>query len=151
MSSVSDGPALPGSPSSELQARAAALLVPALFLSAAVIGPALGDYALELGFRLALLLVLAEAWNLLAGYGGMVSLGTASFFGVGAYVFTGLLNHSSVPAGADQSRSAPRDQASATTSVSVNRSSTLNTVCNVPNPPNRRVCFGRVTRLARVC
>jgi branched-chain amino acid transport system permease protein len=99
MSSVSDGPVLAGSPSSELQTRAAALLVPALFLSVAVIGPALGDYALELGFRLALLLVLAEAWNLLAGYGGMVSLGTASFFGVGAYVFTGLLNHSGVSAG----------------------------------------------------
>lgn len=51
-----------------------------------------GDYALELGFRLLVLMTLAEAWNLLAGYGGLVSLGTASFVGLGAYVLVGLMN-----------------------------------------------------------
>lgn len=50
------------------------------------------DYALEIGFRLLLILILAEAWNLLAGYGGLVSLGTASFIGIGAYVLTGGMN-----------------------------------------------------------
>jgi branched-chain amino acid transport system permease protein len=52
----------------------------------------LTDYGFEIGFRLLLLLTLAEAWNLLAGYGGMVSLGTASFVGLGGYVLTGLMN-----------------------------------------------------------
>jgi branched-chain amino acid transport system permease protein len=51
-----------------------------------------GDYALELGFRLLVLMTLAEAWNLLAGYGGLVSLGTASFVGLGAYVLVGAMN-----------------------------------------------------------
>jgi len=57
----------------------------------------MSDYALELGFRLLLLISLAEAWNLLAGYGGLVSLGTASFFGVGAYALVGLANQLGVP------------------------------------------------------
>ncbi len=46
---------------------------------------------------LLLLVVLAEAWNLMAGYGGLVSLGTASFFGVGAYLLTGLVNRADAP------------------------------------------------------
>ncbi|MDE2372189.1 MAG: branched-chain amino acid ABC transporter permease, partial [Burkholderiales bacterium] len=40
---------------------------------------------------------LAEAWNLQAGYGGLVSLGTASFFGTGAYVLTALVNQTGAP------------------------------------------------------
>jgi branched-chain amino acid transport system permease protein len=51
-----------------------------------------GDYVLELAFRLLVLMTLAEAWNLLAGYGGLVSLGTASFVGLGAYVLVGAMN-----------------------------------------------------------
>lgn len=52
-----------------------------------------GDYGTEIGFRLLLYFTLGEAWNLLAGYGGLVSLGSASFMGTGAYVLVGLLNH----------------------------------------------------------
>ncbi len=55
------------------------------------------DYGLEIGFRLLLILILAEAWNLLAGYGGLVSLGTASFVGIGAYVLTGGVNEVGLP------------------------------------------------------
>jgi branched-chain amino acid transport system permease protein len=32
--------------------------------------------------------VLSEAWNIMAGYAGMVSIGQAAFFGIGAYVST---------------------------------------------------------------
>ena len=53
----------------------------------------LSTYLVEIGFKLMLYIVLAEAWNLLAGYGGLVSLGTSSFFGLGAYVSVGLLNY----------------------------------------------------------
>lgn len=37
--------------------------------------------------------VLAQAWNILGGYGGYLNFGTAAFFGVGAYVVS-ILNHS---------------------------------------------------------
>jgi len=73
------------------------LLLPLAFGLLAALSPALSHYALEIGFRILLLVTLAEAWNLLAGYGGLVSLGTASFFGVGAYALTGLLNLTAVP------------------------------------------------------
>ncbi|XSC47364.1 branched-chain amino acid ABC transporter permease [Bradyrhizobium sp. RDT10] len=52
----------------------------------------LPTYFVEIGFKLLIYIVLAEAWNLLAGYGGLVSLGTSSFFGVGAYITVSLLN-----------------------------------------------------------
>lgn len=32
--------------------------------------------------------VMAQAWNIMAGYAGMVSIGQAAFFGIGAYVST---------------------------------------------------------------
>jgi branched-chain amino acid transport system permease protein len=54
---------------------------------------------MEIAFRLMLYIALAEAWNLLAGFGGLVSLGSAAFIGVGAYVFTGALNQLGVPPG----------------------------------------------------
>jgi ABC-type branched-subunit amino acid transport system permease subunit len=55
------------------------------------------DYWLQIGFRILIYLALAEAWNLMAGFAGLVSLGTSTFVGLGAYVAFGLLNHSSVP------------------------------------------------------
>jgi branched-chain amino acid transport system permease protein len=51
-----------------------------------------GEYGTQIGFRALLYLTLAEAWNLLAGYGGLVSLGSSSFVGIGAYVLMGMLN-----------------------------------------------------------
>lgn len=92
-------PLISAAPAAGLPARwpAALWLPPALLAVAAVAGATMGDYGLEIGFRLLLLLVMAEAWNLMAGYGGLVSLGTASFFGVGAYVLVGLLNQTATP------------------------------------------------------
>jgi branched-chain amino acid transport system permease protein len=62
------------------------------FAALALLSGWAGDYVLELGFRLLVLMTLAEAWNLLAGYGGLVSLGTASFVGLGAYALVGAMN-----------------------------------------------------------
>lgn len=73
------------------------LVAVALLVLLAIVVPLLGDYALEIGFRLLLLVTIAEAWNLMAGYGGMVSLGTAAFFGAGAYALMGLVNVMGVP------------------------------------------------------
>lgn len=74
-----------------------AMLGPAALLAAAalplLLPGLLSEYGFETGFRLLILLTLAEAWNLLAGYGGLVSLGTASFVGLGGYIVIGLMNH----------------------------------------------------------
>lgn len=81
-----------------LTLRPAGLLVPLTLLAAALlVGLSGDDYVLEIGFRMLLLLTIAEAWNLMAGYGGLVSLGTASFIGLGAYVLTGLVNQAGMP------------------------------------------------------
>jgi branched-chain amino acid transport system permease protein len=54
-------------------------------------------YWQQLGFRALQLLTLALAWNLLAGYGGQVSLGTGAFVGLGAYACALLGNHWRLP------------------------------------------------------
>lgn len=64
----------------------------AAFAVAGFVPGFLGRYEIEIGYRLMLYIALAEAWNLLAGFGGLVSLGSAAFIGVGAYVFTAALN-----------------------------------------------------------
>jgi branched-chain amino acid transport system permease protein len=60
-----------------------------LLLAGAVV---LDAYWLQFAYRALQLLALATAWNLLAGYGGQVSLGTAAFVGLGAYALTLLAN-----------------------------------------------------------
>lgn len=45
----------------------------------------LGIYQQEVAFRILQLGALAMAWNLAAGYTGLVSLGSAGFFGIGVY------------------------------------------------------------------
>ncbi|MGV1831122.1 branched-chain amino acid ABC transporter permease [Agrobacterium vitis] len=47
-----------------------------------------------------LLLFMAQMWNLLAGYGGMVSMGHQAFVGLGAYLFFALANFGVLPVGA---------------------------------------------------
>ncbi|WP_315765358.1 MULTISPECIES: branched-chain amino acid ABC transporter permease [unclassified Bradyrhizobium] len=70
------------------------LALAGIFFAALMVAPSiLPTYFVEIGFKLLLYIVLAEAWNLLAGYGGLVSLGSSSFFGLGAYVTVGLLNY----------------------------------------------------------
>ena len=76
---------------------AAPALIVAVFAIAFMIPGLLGSYEVEIAYRLMLYISLAEAWNLLAGYGGLVSLGSAAFVGVGAYMFTGTLNLLGVP------------------------------------------------------
>jgi branched-chain amino acid transport system permease protein len=50
-------------------------------------------YLLQIGFLILLYVAIGEAWNLIAGYGGMVSLGSAAFIGVGAYTLAELTGH----------------------------------------------------------
>jgi branched-chain amino acid transport system permease protein len=46
----------------------------------------------HLGFEIFVLLALAQMWNLLAGYGGLMSLGLQAFVGLGAYCLFFLSN-----------------------------------------------------------
>jgi branched-chain amino acid transport system permease protein len=56
-----------------------------------------GVYYQELGYRILQLAALATAWNLLAGYGGLVSLGSAAFIGLGAYTTAEIGNALGLP------------------------------------------------------
>lgn len=60
----------------------------------------LGTYWQQLGFRALQLLTMALAWNLLAGYGGQVSLGNGAFVGLGAYTLALLGNRFGWPGAA---------------------------------------------------
>jgi branched-chain amino acid transport system permease protein len=63
-------------------------------------GPGLlSDYNLVLAFSLFNYMSLAQAWNLVGGYGGLFSLGHAMFVGIGAYAAGLLLLHTGLPLG----------------------------------------------------
>lgn len=61
------------------------IIVAAIALIAFALPFVLGTYQQEVGFRILQLGALAAAWNLAAGYTGLVSLGSAGFFGIGVY------------------------------------------------------------------
>jgi branched-chain amino acid transport system permease protein len=76
--------------------------LPAIAATALLVLLALVPYGFEvywqqLGFRALQLLTLALAWNLLAGYGGQVSLGTGAFVGLGAYAYALIGNRWHLP------------------------------------------------------
>lgn len=61
-------------------------IIVAVLGAAAILVPFVaGAYQQEVGFRILQLGALAAAWNLAAGYTGLVSLGSAAFFGLGVY------------------------------------------------------------------
>lgn len=60
--------------------------------------PGVADpYTIFLLYTLFIYVALAQSWNLLGGYTGLVSLGQAAFFGLGAYASALLLTYSGVP------------------------------------------------------
>ena len=72
--------------------------LPALAVIAAIGFPAVThSYGLQIAYRVFLYAILAQAWNLIAGYCGLVSLGSAAFIGIGSYCFLEVTNYSSVP------------------------------------------------------
>jgi branched-chain amino acid transport system permease protein len=74
-------------------AGAAVVAVVALFLLPYVAG----TYLQQVGYLVLQYAALATAWNLLAGYGGLISLGTGAFVGIGAYTTADLGNHTGLP------------------------------------------------------
>ena len=54
-------------------------------IALAVVPGYTGSYGLLVAFEIVQLAALAQAWSLMAGYGGIVSLAVAAFVGVGSY------------------------------------------------------------------
>lgn len=80
-----------------LRARVATLLpcaVVLLFLASLPLWA--GSSALRQISELACLIVMAQMWNLLSGYGGMTSIGQQAYIGVGGYVLVALANFGGV-------------------------------------------------------
>ncbi|MBO0704149.1 MAG: hypothetical protein J2P39_02410, partial [Candidatus Dormibacteraeota bacterium] len=70
-----------------IAAEGRARIVPPVAIVAAgglavLLGGALGRYELDLAVTLLGYVVIAHAWNALAGFGGQVSLGVGAFLGV---------------------------------------------------------------------
>lgn len=85
-----------------IAAEGRARIVPPVAIVAAgglavLLGGALGRYELDLAVTLLGYVVIAHAWNALAGFGGQVSLGVGAFLGVGAYGEALLMIHASAP------------------------------------------------------
>lgn len=59
-----------------------------------LIGPQLGRYEVDLMTTILIYGAIAVAWNILGGYGGMFSLGSAAFVGTGAYASALFMAHS---------------------------------------------------------
>ena len=55
--------------------------------------PFLGDYLLHVLILIFFFAYLGQCWNILGGYAGQLSLGHATYFGVGAYISTLLFMH----------------------------------------------------------
>jgi branched-chain amino acid transport system permease protein len=67
-------------------------------LAALYTGPQyLGLYNVVIAFTLFTYVTMAQAWNLIGGYGGQFSLGHAMFAGIGSYATALLLIHTSLP------------------------------------------------------
>jgi ABC-type branched-subunit amino acid transport system ATPase component/ABC-type branched-subunit amino acid transport system permease subunit len=60
-------------------------LILAAIVAAALVPTYAGQYGLLVAFEIVQLAALSQAWSLLAGYGGIVSLAVAAFVGVGSY------------------------------------------------------------------
>jgi branched-chain amino acid transport system ATP-binding protein len=60
-------------------------LLLATVIALAVVPGYTGSYGLLVAFEIVQLAALAQAWSLMAGYGGIVSLAVAAFVGVGSY------------------------------------------------------------------
>lgn len=54
------------------------------------------SYQLDIATTLLAFIALAQAWNILAGYGGQISLGTSAFVGTGAYTAALLEIHAGI-------------------------------------------------------
>ncbi len=68
------------------------------FILLAVIFPLLApEYYVELAFNVGIYIILAQSLNIIIGFAGLLNLGQAAFFGVGAYTYGILWNFYHIP------------------------------------------------------
>ncbi len=81
--------------------RAAGILLLILVVAIAVAFPRLGADPLLMTIAVFTLVfaIMASAWNILGGFTGYISLGHATFFGIGAYALALVCQHFNVPGG----------------------------------------------------
>jgi branched-chain amino acid transport system permease protein len=101
VSSVTPAPAAVDTPEFEVQrgtrAGRSALVVAMLLVAVAATMPFWAESSWMRDFvEIACYFIFAMMWNLLAGYGGMVSIGQQAFFGIGGYVMLVLGNFAGV-------------------------------------------------------
>ena len=69
------------------------LAIIAAALAMAALRGSMSRYQVDVAFTIFLYVALAQAWNILGGLGGQVSLGTSGFVGVGSYATALLMIH----------------------------------------------------------
>ncbi len=74
-----------------------ALLLVGLAVVLAFLPSYASDYDTVVGYQVLQLAALAQAWNLLAGYSGLVSLASAAFVGLGEYATAWVTIHAGIP------------------------------------------------------
>jgi len=91
-------PAMPSAPAPAAQARGALWLVAAALAVAALPAlPFINDYIVAAVVRALIFIALGQAWNVVAGIGGLLSLGHGVFLGLGCYTTGILFNHYGIP------------------------------------------------------
>lgn len=93
-----DAEALPGEPPPGLRAKIAAVAPPIVLLALLALGPGLAKalhdpFMVRVLIRIVIFAIVATALNLVLGFGGLVSLLQAGFFGVGGYAVAILAKH----------------------------------------------------------
>jgi branched-chain amino acid transport system permease protein len=73
------------------------LLLPAIAVAALPAMPFVNNYVLAATVRALIFIALGQAWNIVAGIGGQLSLGHGVFLGLGCYVTGILFNDAGVP------------------------------------------------------
>jgi ABC-type branched-subunit amino acid transport system ATPase component/ABC-type branched-subunit amino acid transport system permease subunit len=77
--------------------QGAGLTLVALAVVLAFLPSYASDYDTVVGYQVLQLAALAQAWNLLAGYAGLVSLASAAFVGLGEYATAWITIHTGIP------------------------------------------------------
>ena len=80
----------------------------ALVLALAALPWVAGEYYVNLSSQILIAAIFAASLNLLVGYGGLTSLGHASYLGVAAYVSAGCPSSSGSGTGSPPPRRSPR-------------------------------------------
>ena len=93
---TASGSALPGEDRSQFHSLLV-LLVPVAIVAALPLLPFINNYIIAATVRALIFIALGQAWNVVAGIGGQLSLGHGVFLGIGCYTTGIMLNKYGIP------------------------------------------------------